>query len=244
MAGADLDSAPTFPSGGRMKPTALVTGASKGIGRAIARRLASTHSVIVSARSETLLEGLAREIRAAGGTCRAVALDLRRPSDLPEQLSTLDVDVLVNNAGVMHKKSVVELTDEEWQEMVDVNYSALFHMTRAVLPNMLKRGRGHIVNIASIAGRSAFVGGAGYASTKHAVMGFSESLMLELRDSGVRVSVVCPGSVATDMVADGSDTSWMLKPEDVAEAVASVVAMPEHALVYQVEVRAARPNKR
>ncbi|MFN8571988.1 MAG: SDR family NAD(P)-dependent oxidoreductase [Gemmatimonadaceae bacterium] len=227
-----------------MKPTALITGASKGIGRAIARRLASTHAIVATARSETLLEGLAREIRAGGGTCRVLALDLRRPSEIAEKLGALDVDVLVNNAGVMHKSPVMELTDDEWQEMVDVNYSALFHASRAVVPAMIKRGRGHVVNIASIAGRSAFVGGAGYASTKHAVMGFSESLMLELRDHGVRVSVVCPGSVATGMVAEGVDTSWMLTPEDVAEAVAGVVAMPPHALVYQVEVRAARPGKR
>lgn len=227
-----------------MKPTAVVTGASKGIGRAIARRLASTHAIVATARSETLLEGLAREIRAEGGTCRVLALDLRRPDDVAARLEGVEADVLVNNAGVMHKKPLEELTPDEWQEMVDVNYSALFHVTRALLPQMLRRGSGHVVNIASIAGRSAFVGGAGYASTKHAVMGLSESLMLELRDRGVRVSVVCPGSVATGMSADSGDVSWMLKPEDVAEAVAGVLAMPAHALTYHVEVRAARPMKR
>ncbi|MFN8580686.1 MAG: SDR family NAD(P)-dependent oxidoreductase [Gemmatimonadaceae bacterium] len=227
-----------------MRPTALVTGASKGIGRAIARRLSRTHAIVATARSETLLEGLAREIRADGGTCRILAVDLRRPTEIAERLRTLDLDVVVNNAGVMHKKPIVELTAEEWHEMVDVNYNALFHVTQAVVPAMLQRGAGHVVNIASIAGRSAFVGGAAYASTKHAVMGFSESLMLELRDRGVRVSVVCPGSVATDMVAADGDTSWMLKPDDVAEAVATVVASPAHALIYHVEVRAARPAKR
>ena len=153
------------------------------------------------------------------------------------------MDALVNNAGVMHKKPMEQLLPDEWHEMVDVNYNALFHVTRALLPSMLRRGNGHIVNIASIAGRSAFVGGAGYASTKHAVMGFSESLMLEVRDRGVRVSVVCPGSVATDFVPPGTDSSWMLMPKDVAEAVAAVLAMPPHALVYHVEVRASRPKR-
>lgn len=225
-------------------PTALVTGASKGIGRAIARRLAATHAIVATARSETLLKSLATEIVAAGGRCRAIAVDLTDPKAIGAELGGLSVDVLVNNAGVMHKKPMIELTDDEWQEMVDVNYSALYHVTRAVLPPMLERGSGHVINIASIAGRSAFIGGAGYASTKHAVLGLSESLMLELRDRGVRVSVVMPGSVATDLVADGTDTSWMLRPDDVAEAVVSVVAMPPHALVYQVEVRASRPGKR
>jgi 3-oxoacyl-[acyl-carrier protein] reductase len=129
--------------------------------------------------------------------------------------------------------------------MMDVNVSALFHLTRLLIPGMIERKRGHIVNIASIAGRSAFPGGTGYVATKHAVLGFSESLMLEVREHGVKVSVVMPGSVATDMiVGDNPDQSWMLKPEDVANVVAGILAMPSHALTYQVEVRAANPKKR
>ncbi|MEP7343895.1 MAG: SDR family NAD(P)-dependent oxidoreductase [Gemmatimonadaceae bacterium] len=224
-------------------PVALITGATRGIGRAIASRLAATHEIIAVGRTVGDLETLAAEITALGGRCRTIPLDLRQGNAIASALGALDVDVLVNNAGVMHKKPVDQLTPDEWQEMVDVNYNALFHVIRAVLPAMLQRGNGHIVNIASIAGRSAFVGGAGYASTKHAVMGFSESLMLEVRDRGVRVSVVCPGSVATAFVPPGTDASWMLMPEDVAEAVAGVLAMPRHALVYQVEVRAAQPKK-
>jgi 3-oxoacyl-[acyl-carrier protein] reductase len=109
---------------------------------------------------------------------------------------------------------------------------------------MIRRRSGHIVNIASIAGRSAFPGGTGYVATKHAVLGFSESLMLEVREHGVKVSVVMPGSVATDMkVSDSADQGWMLKPEDVAQVVAGLLEMPSHALTYQVEVRAANPRK-
>jgi 3-oxoacyl-[acyl-carrier protein] reductase len=125
-----------------------------------------------------------------------------------------------------------------------VNVSALFHVTRQLLPGMIGRRRGHIVNIASIAGRSAFPGGTGYVATKHAVLGFSESLMLEVREFGVKVSVVMPGSVATDMVVgDSTDQRWMLKPEDVAEVVAGILRMPSHALTYQVEIRASNPKK-
>lgn len=225
-------------------PVALITGATRGIGRAIAMRLAPAYEIVGVGRNADDLQSLAREVTAAGGRCRPIPLDLRNASAIAAALGTLDADVVVNNAGVMHKKPLDQLTADEWHEMVDVNYNALFHVTRATLPAMLRRRSGHFVNIASIAGRSAFIGGAGYASTKHAVMGFSESLMLEVRDRGVRVSVVCPGSVATDLFPPGTDLSWMLKPEDVAEAVAGVLAMPPHALVYQVEVRAARPGRR
>lgn len=224
-------------------PVALVTGATRGIGHAIALRLASTHEIVGVGRSVEGLQTLAGEIAALGGRCRIIPLDLRDGTTIDAALGGLEADVLINNAGVMHKKPIEQLTPAEWHEMVDVNYNALFHVTRALLPAMLARGDGHIVNIASIAGRSAFVGGAGYASTKHAVLGFSESLMLEVRDRGVRVSVVCPGSVATGFVPGETDSSWMLKPGDVAEAVAAVLAMPPHALVYQVEVRASRPKR-
>jgi len=213
------------------------------LGALRARHLAATHQVIAVGRSDADLRGLAEEVGAAGGDCRPLRLDLRRGDAITAALSGLRVDVLVNNAGIMHKKPLMQLSPDEWHEMVDVNYNALFHVTRAVLPAMLLRGDGHIINIASIAGRSAFVGGAGYASTKHAVMGFSESLMLEVRDRGVRVSVVCPGSTATALLPPGADTSWMLKPQDVAEVVVGILAMPTHALVYQVEVRASRPGK-
>ncbi|MBV6521044.1 MAG: NADP-dependent 3-hydroxy acid dehydrogenase YdfG [Gemmatimonadaceae bacterium] len=224
-------------------PTALITGATRGIGRAIALRLAPTHDIIAVGRGDVELHRLLDDISAIGGTCQPVRLDLRRPDAIASALGGSSVDVLVNNAGVMHKKPLLQLEASEWHEMVDVNYNALFHVTRAVLPGMMLRGSGHIVNIASIAGRSAFFGGAGYASTKHAVIGFSESLMLEVRDHGVRVSVVCPGSVATGMVERDADTSWMLTPDDVAQAVAGILATPPHALVFQLEVRASQPRK-
>jgi 3-oxoacyl-[acyl-carrier protein] reductase len=225
-------------------PTAVVTGASRGIGRAVAKRLAATHSIVAVSRDPGRLKSLVDEVAKSGGQCRACAVDLRDPGEIERELRGIDADVLVNNAGVITKKPLLRLSPDEWREMMDVNVSALFHVTRHLLPGMIERGHGHIINIASIAGRSAFPGGTGYVATKHAVLGFSESLMLEVRDAGVKVSVVMPGSVATDMkVSDSADQSWMLKPDDVAEVVAGILRMPAHALTYQVEVRASNPKK-
>jgi 3-oxoacyl-[acyl-carrier protein] reductase len=224
-------------------PTALVTGATRGIGRAVALRLAREYDVIGVGRSADGLAEVEAQVRGGGGTFRGIALDLRAPAAIAATLGGLEVDVLVNNAGIMTMKPILELSPDEWQEMVDVNYSAIYHTCRALLPGMVERGTGHVVNIASIAGRSAFVGGAAYASTKHAVLGLSESLMLEVRDRGVRVSVVMPGSVTSGPRRADTDTSWMIRPDDVAQAVAAVLAMPPHALIYQLEVRASQPKK-
>jgi 3-oxoacyl-[acyl-carrier protein] reductase len=145
--------------------------------------------------------------------------------------------VLVNNAGIGYLKPLLELTRDEWTRMVDVNFTALFDVTRALLPRMIVRQSGHVVVIGSIAGRSAFVGGTCYAGTKHAVMAFTECLMLEVRDAGVKVSVVSPGSVATRFSSSGADKSWALRAEDVADAVAHVLATPPSVLIHRLEVR-------
>lgn len=224
--------------------TAVVTGASRGIGRAIALRLASRYHVVAIARDKARLNELASAIASNGGECRPLVVDLAKPAEIEKALGGMEADVIVNNAGVITKKPLTKMTPDEWHEMMDVNVSALYHITRLVLPGMIRRSRGHIVNIASIAGRSAFPGGTGYVATKHAVLGFSESLMLEVREFGVKVSVVMPGSVATDMiVGDSKDQSWMLRPEDVADVVAAILSSPSHALTYQVEVRASNPRK-
>ncbi|MGQ0646939.1 MAG: SDR family oxidoreductase [Gemmatimonadaceae bacterium] len=222
--------------------SALITGASRGIGRAIARRLASTHHIIGLARSRDALQSLGEEVAALGGTFTGLEVDLQDRAGLALALEGVTCEVLVNNAGVMHKKPLVELTPDEWHRMVDVNLNALYHVTRAVLPGMIAKGHGHVINVASITGRTAFAGGSGYAATKHAVLGLTESLMLEVRDAGVKVSCVMPGSVATELSPGGSAVDWSLRPEDVAECIATILSMPRHALIYQVEVRAARPR--
>jgi len=223
---------------------ALITGASRGIGRATALRLSSNHHIVAAARSAEDLETLAAEIQTGGGSCDALVLDVADPAAVARTLRDVRADVLVNNAGIGFLKPFLELTPEEWNTMVNVNFNALFHVTRAVLPGMVERRRGHIIIIGSIASRSAFIGGPCYGGTKHAIMGFAESLMLEVRDQGVKVSVVNPGSVATDFSPERSDPSWMLVADDVADAVAFAVDTPPRVLLHRIEVRAAAPKKR
>jgi 3-oxoacyl-[acyl-carrier protein] reductase len=225
-------------------PTALITGASRGIGRAIALRLARSHEIVAAARTRADLDAVAAEITRAGGRCRVIAVDVADPASVAGALTGVAADVLVNNAGVGPIKPLLELTPEEWHRMVDVNFNALYHVTRAVLPGMIERRRGDIINIGSLAGRNAIVGGACYAATKHAVIGFSESLMLEVRDHGVRVSVIMPGSVATDFSTRGGDASWKITAADVAESVAHVLDAPANVAISRVEIRPAQPPKR
>jgi NADP-dependent 3-hydroxy acid dehydrogenase YdfG len=222
---------------GMPKPTAVITGASRGIGRATALRLSNDYDVVAAARSAKELETLRQEIEARGSKCTTLIVDVARPDDVARALRGIQADVLVNNAGVMTQKPFLELTREEWHRMVDVNFNALYHVTRELLPGMVERRRGHVVIIGSIAGRSAFAGGSCYAATKHAVAGFAECLMLEVRDAGVKVSTINPGSVATELTPGGSARDWPLKSDDVADAVAFVVGLPGDVLVHSLEIR-------
>jgi len=218
------------------KPIAVVTGASRGIGRAIAKRLATDHDIVAAARSADQLESLSREIVAAGGSCRSIPIDITDSAAVEASLRGIDAQVLVHNAGMGVLKPLLELTREQWMKMVDLNFNALFDVTRAVVPAMVARRSGHVIVIGSIAGRSPSVGGTCYAATKAAANSFAESLMLELREFGVKVSVVNPGSVATSF-SERDNSSWALAANDVADAVASIIATPPTVLVHRVEIR-------
>jgi 3-hydroxy acid dehydrogenase / malonic semialdehyde reductase len=220
-----------------MPQSILITGASRGIGRAIALRFAREGwDVIAVARKQAELGSLATEI---GRRCRTIALDVADARAVASTLNDLHVDVLVNNAGIGVLKPFVELTAEEWHRMLDVNVNALFHVTRAVLPGMFARRNGHVCTIGSIGGRSVFAGGTCYGATKAFVNSWAENLMIEVREHGVKVSVVMPGAVATEFNGNepGAKDAWKLMPDDVAEAVAQVVLTPPHVLVHRLEVR-------
>jgi 3-oxoacyl-[acyl-carrier protein] reductase len=156
-----------------------------------------------------------------------------------------EIGVLVNNAGVLVARPFEELSLEEWDATMATNLRSLFLMTRAVLPAMRQRREGAIVNVASLAARHGFVGGTAYAASKHAVLGFARSLMLELRKENIRVITICPGSVATGMLQDQpmlrSDPKRILRPEDVADTILHTLALPARALVSEVDLRPTNP---
>jgi short-subunit dehydrogenase len=226
------------------KETALVTGASRGIGRAIAKRLsADGYDIVAVARDKGELDSLCEEIEQSGGRCRALVLDVTDAEAVARASRDLEVDVLVNNAGVGVIKPFIDMSLEEWNTMIDVNVNALFHVTHALLPGMVARGHGHVCTIGSISARSAYVGGAAYSGTKAFVTAWAESLMLEVRGRGVKVSVVAPGGVATEFsgheVTDAD--RWKLAPEDVATAVSQVVGTLPDVLIHRLEVRTLTP---
>lgn len=236
-----------------MHPTrvALVTGATEGIGRALAFALGRAgFQVGVCARSAPNVDQLLRDLAAAGIRAAGRACDVSSEpmvnafvAHVTEALGP--VHTLINNAGVLTARPVLELSLDEWDRMFAVNVRGLFLMCRAVLPGMRERGAGDIVNVASLAGRNGFAGGTGYAATKHAVLGFSRSLMAEERTHGIRVLAVCPGSVATPMLADQPmlpvNADRILQPEDVAATIVAALSLPGRALVSELDIRPTNP---
>jgi 3-oxoacyl-[acyl-carrier protein] reductase len=156
------------------------------------------------------------------------------------------VDVLVNNAGIALLKPFEDLTVVEWDQTMATNLRSMFLVTREVLPSMRARRQGTIINIASLAGRNGFAGGTAYTASKHAVLGFSRSLMLEVRKQDIRVVAICPGSVDTLLMQKQEmlkpDTARILQPEDVAETVVDVLRLPARATVSELDVRPTNPS--
>ncbi len=226
----------------------IVTGASRGIGRGIATFLAREGFELgLLARSEDLLAGLHREIESAGGRCVHARCDLRDAGGTRDAITRLidglgGLDGLINNAGLVIRKDAFSLSLEEWRAMLETNVAGLFHATRAVLPHLRSQGRGYIINISSISGRLPLAVGSGYAATKYAVTGFSDSLFLEVRDHGIQVTTLYPGSVdrASHRHVPGGDASWKVKPEDIGQACRDILRMPPGTCVSQLEIRPLR----
>lgn len=213
---------------------ALVTGASRGIGREIAWRLVRADcDVVLLARSDNELSELAMDIKMAGREAMAIPTDLRDAAQISAAITKAlayfgRIDILVNNAGLWHYNSVQDLSIEEWDEMFAVNVRGSFLTTKYLLPSMLARGRGHIVNIVSVSGLIGEAQAAGYNATKWAMRGFSQSLLKEVREKGLRVTVVNPGGVNNDRSTQAR-AAKLIQNEDVAEVVYLAVTMPARA---------------
>lgn len=232
-------------------PVALVTGATEGIGRAIAIALGRAgYRVGVCARTPARLAALQAELAALGIQTAGLPTDVGDPGQVAACVADVagrlgPVEVLVNNAGVLHMKPFEQLTLAEWDETMATNLRGLYLMTREVLPPMRAARRGAIVNIASLAGRNGVAGGTAYAASKHAVLGFSRSLMLEVRKDDVRVVTICPGSVDTALIREQGmlqpRLDRILQPEDVADTVLAALALPARALVSELDLRPTNP---
>ncbi len=234
-----------------MPTTALVTGATEGIGRATALALGHAgYRVGVVARTESKVRSLVKHLKEEGIEAAGAAADVGQAEPVARAVESVsralgEVQVLVNNAGVLIAKPFEELTLEDWDTTMATNLRSLYLMCRAVLPAMRRRQEGIIVNVASLAGRNGFVGGTAYTASKHAVLGFSRSLMLETRKQNIRVIAVCPGSVATGMMQDQpmlkADPDRILQPEDVAESILHAIQLPARAMVSELDIRPTNP---
>jgi 3-oxoacyl-[acyl-carrier protein] reductase len=178
---------------------ALVTGATSGIGRAVALQLARDGAdVVVHGRDAARGAEAVQEITAAGGMARFVAADLGDATDVERLAAEAgDIDILVNNAGLTRDTLLVRMSDEDWHDVIETNLSSVFYTCRAVARGMMKRRSGSIVNVASIVGLRGNLGQANYAASKAGIIGFTKSLARELGSRGVRANVVAPGYVAT-----------------------------------------------
>jgi len=232
---------------------AIVTGGTRGIGRAITERLlAAGATVAICGRRQETVDRAIRDLSARGKVF-GVAADIRRVEEVRTLFSAVDrefggLDILVNNAGEGAYKKVAEMTPEEWHRNIDLNLNGAFYCAHEALARFRARGGGFIVNISSLAGKNAFIGGAGYNASKFGLNGFTEALMLDHRYDNVRVSSIMPGSVDTEFSGDPGktreeDTSWKVAASDVAEVVYMVLTMPARTMVSRVEMRPSKPRK-
>jgi 3-oxoacyl-[acyl-carrier protein] reductase len=217
--------------------TAVVTGAGRGIGRAIAIELGRLGaSVVLAARSRSELEDTARII---GTNASVMPADVRERDQL-QRLFEQPVDILVNAAGLGIFGPVADFTDEDFETLMNTNLRGIFFACRFVLPSMIERKRGHIINVASIAGKVGSANRAVYCASKFGVVGFTESLAEEVRQHGIRVSVICPGSTDTSfspVETHGKSRERMLRPEDVAHAVRMIVMQEPNSFISEIIMR-------
>jgi len=223
--------------------TAIVTGASRGIGLAIAKALAR-EGVILALLSRT------KPLRAAAG--KFIQCDLGDIEQIPAAVSEAfkhlrKVDILINNAGIFLEKPVPEIPLAEWERVMRVNLTAPFALCREVLPRMIARKRGRIVNIASTASTQGYLHQSAYTASKHGLLGFARSLAIEARPHNIHVYNICPGGVDTDFIkgtylGERLKGQAMIKPEDIAEMVIFLLRQPENIDLPEMIVRRFDPK--
>jgi len=229
--------------------TVLITGASSGIGAAVARALAAEGAdIVLTARRRERLEALAGEIRKSGSRAEIVAGDAREEETARRAVDAAvkafgRLDILVNNAGVGNYKNLIDTDSDEYDEMMDSNMRSTFLFTRQAVPLMIRQKSGMLLMISSMAGIYGFAGEAVYCATKFAQVGFAQGLDKELRPHGIKVGVICPGGVKTEFAIgkgrteEGVARSGMLEPEDVASAVLLACTQSAQARIIEIQMR-------
>lgn len=230
---------------------AVITGATQGIGRATAFHLGRAGAKLaICARTAATVRATEAELRGAGIDTIGMPCDVSEPGAVDRFAAFVAAErgpphVVVNNAGIGRFKPLEDLALEDWDATMAVNVRSLFLVTRAFLPAMKRAGRGTIVNIASLAGRNGLEGGTAYCASKHAVLGFSKALMLEVRRHNIRVVAICPGSVATPF-GDGQararpPADRLLLAEDVAQCVGAAITLDDRAMLSELDLRPTNP---
>jgi len=226
---------------------ALVTGGSRGIGRAIANRLALLGaSVAICGRDRAALKDAAEGLAKTGARVHTQPADVTRSADVAKLVAKTEaalgpVTILVNNAGMGLFGPAHEKSEADWDRVHNTNLKSVFLLSRAVAPSMIRRGSGDIINISSLAGRNTFAGGGLYCASKWGVIGLSGCMAEDLREYGIRVSVICPGSVSTEFSGRApKDSSKALRPEDVAHAVEVIVTQSPRSFLSEIHVRPLR----
>lgn len=231
---------------------ALITGGSKGIGYGIAEALLNLNMrvAITSRTEESAIQGAKSLTQIGKGKVLGLVADARNYHSQEEAVNVVlekwgQIDVLIANAGIGHFGSIEDLTIDQWRETIDTNLSGVFYSIKAALP-ALKNSGGYVITISSLAGTNFFEGGAAYNASKFGVTGMTQAIMLDLRNHGINVSTIMPGSVATNF-NDHNPTdkdSWKIQKEDLGELVVSLLRMNPRTLPSKIEVRPSQPPKK
>lgn len=230
--------------------SAFISGVSRGIGKGIAHKLASEGvNIFGCARDRDNLERFKEEIKSYQVKCEVFPLDVSNYHSVSETIKQLlksnRIDILINNAGIGLFKKLEEISFEEFDKVIKTNLYGVYNLTKAFLNHFKENKSGDIVFISSLAGKNTFSGGTVYCASKFALTGFAHSLMLEVRDFNIRICLVHPGSVDTDLISEFNpnvNKDKILKPEDVADAVLAFLKLPNRAMLSEFEIRPTNPK--
>lgn len=230
--------------------TVLITGGSKGIGYGIAETLIREKMrVAITSRSQKAADDAAAQLNKAGrGEAMGIEADVRNFKSQEKAVARViekwgNLDVLIANAGIGHFGSIETLSPEQWQETIDTNLTGVFYSVKASLEH-LKKSQGYIITIASLAGTNFFAGGSAYNASKFGLVGFTQAMMLDVRQAGIRVTTIMPGSVATyfNNHEPSPGDAWKIQPEDIGQMVADLLHMHPRTLPSKIEVRPSMPK--